>query len=183
MHTTSRFVLVAGAALALFTAPAGAQGASVMADLLTDVGQVERKLVALARAIPADKYDWRAGDARSVRQVIMHIASDNYFIPVGTGVTAPAATGITGDYKTVTTYENRKVSADEAVKELETSFAFLKKVMQEVPAASLGTKQKLFGMEMTGQALWIMATTHLHEHLGQMIAYARSNGVVPPWSR
>jgi len=35
----------------------------------------------------------------------------------------------------------------------------------------------------TRRAMWIGATTHLHEHLGQLIAYARSNGVVPPWSR
>jgi hypothetical protein len=41
----------------------------------------------------------------------------------------------------------------------------------------------MFGAEYTGQQVWIMATTHLHEHLGQMIAYARANNIVPPWSK
>jgi hypothetical protein len=40
----------------------------------------------------------------------------------------------------------------------------------------------VFGSSMTGLDLWVLTTTHLHEHLGQLIAYARSNGVVPPWS-
>ena len=80
-------------------------------------------------------------------------------------------------------YEKRKVSAADAIKEMEASFAHLKKVMQAVPASSLSAKQKIFGSEMTGQQLWILTATHLHEHLGQMIAYARSNGVVPPWSK
>ena len=40
----------------------------------------------------------------------------------------------------------------------------------------------MFGESFTGQSAWILAVTHLHEHLGQMIAYARTNGVKPPWS-
>jgi hypothetical protein len=75
------------------------------------------------------------------------------------------------------------VSPEEAVKELEASFVFLKKAMQDMPEAGLAAKRQVFGMQLTGQGLWIMATTHLHEHLGQLIAYARSNGVVPPWSK
>lgn len=55
--------------------------------------------------------------------------------------------------------------------------------MSGTPADKLGTSLKLFGQDFTVQQLLILATTHLHEHLGQAIAYARSNGIVPPWSR
>jgi uncharacterized damage-inducible protein DinB len=184
MTALRRSVALALAAIA-FTSTAQAQGSSLVPDLLKDINEVEQKLVSLAKAIPADKYGWRPGEkVRSVGEVILHVASDNYFIPAAAGTPAPAATGIKADsYKSVTDYEARKMPAADAIREMEASFAFLKKAMQAVPAASLATKQKVFGMEMTGQQLWIMTTTHLHEHLGQLIAYARSNGVVPPWSK
>jgi hypothetical protein len=49
--------------------------------------------------------------------------------------------------------------------------------------AALARKMSVFGSEMSGTDLWVLTATHLHEHLGQLIAYARSNNVVPPWSR
>ena len=71
----------------------------------------------------------------------------------------------------------------QVVAELEKSFAFLKKSMTAMPDAQLGAPLEVFGQKMTNRALWISTTTHLHEHLGQMIAYARSTGVTPPWSK
>ena len=182
--TAKRFFLPIAAAAGLLGSPARAQSALVT-DLMKDVSEVEEKMVSLAKAIPADKYGWRpAAGVRSIGEVVMHVASDNYFIPAAAGTPAPAATGIKpDDYKSVTAFETRKVGADAAVAELQASFGFLKKTMQMASATSLSTKQKMFGQEYTGQQVWIMATTHLHEHLGQMIAYARSNGVVPPWSK
>lgn len=167
------------------TAAASAPAATLMADLMKDVGEVEQKLVDLAKAIPADKYSYRpSAGVRSVGEVVMHVASDNYFMPAATGTAAPAATGITGDnYETVAAYEKRAVSPDSAVKELQASFAFLKQTMQSATPESMGTKKSMFGAEYTGQQVWIMATTHLHEHLGQMIAYARANNITPPWSK
>jgi uncharacterized damage-inducible protein DinB len=153
--------------------------------LLRDVAEVERKLLALAEAIPETGYGWRPSEGvRSVGEVIMHVAADNYFIPTAVGAAAPAATGIkAGDYKTVQAYEGRKMTKAEAVRELRESFAFLRNVMQGVDEAALAQNLDLFGMKMTGLDLWVMATTHLHEHLGQSIAYARANKVTPPWSR
>jgi hypothetical protein len=55
--------------------------------------------------------------------------------------------------------------------------------MQAVDDAALARSMEVFGTKMTGLDLWVLATTHLHEHLGQSIAYARANKVVPPWSR
>lgn len=185
MPALRRSVAMAFAAIAFTSIGAQAQANTLIPDLLKDINEVEGKLTSLAKAIPAARYGWRPGEkVRSVGEVVMHVASDNYFIPAAAGTAAPAATGIKADsYKTVTDYEMRKVSAADAIKEMEASFAFLKKAMQAAPAASLSSTQKIFGSEMTGQQLWIMTTTHLHEHLGQLIAYARSNGVVPPWSK
>ncbi len=186
---SSASVLVAVLATML-TLPATAQapdavGPVLIADLMTDVNQVESKLLALAEAVPEDQWDWRPAEGvRSIREVFMHVAADNYFIPAGLGIAPPASTGISGDsYPSVQEYEARVLSADATVEELSASFAYLDAVMTGQDAARLGEPQSLFGQEFTGQQLWILTATHLHEHLGQMIAYARMNGIVPPWSQ
>src|SRR5829696_849620 len=98
----------------------------LVADLLRDVGQVERKVIGLARAIPADKYAWRpAPGVRSIGEVVMHVASDNYWFPAILGTPAPAVTGITNDYSTAQAFEKRQIPRDSAIAELERSFAFL----------------------------------------------------------
>ena len=157
---------------------------NVMADLVKDVSEVEEKLVSLAKAMPAEKYGWRPmKGVRSVGEVFQHVASDNYLLPAMLGTPAPDSTGIKGeDYKTAEAYEQRKISRDAVIADLQTSFAHLKAAMQAA-GARLGDEVTFFGQKSTGQGVWIGGTTHLHEHLGQSIAYARMNGVVPPWSK
>ena len=185
MRSALRTTLPALAMLAALTLPASAQhhASTVTADLREDIEQVEKKMLDLARAIPEDKYGWRPGaGVRSVGEVVMHVAADNYLIPAAAGTPAPAETGITGDdYKTAAAFEKRPLDRDATIKELEASFAFLKKALGAT--GDMSRSVKLFGQEFTLQQTWILATTHLHEHLGQAIAYARSNDVVPPWSR
>jgi len=189
MRTTirpTRPTLTVGALLALMAGPGVAQQpAGLMADLLRDVSQVQEKLVGLANAMPEANYGWRPGQGvRSVGEVFQHVAADNYLIPALLGTAPPASTGIKADnYKTVQDYETRKADRATIIADLEKSFAHLKKTMGETPAAKLGDEASFFGQKMTLQQAWILATTHLHEHLGQAIAYARSNGIVPPWSR
>lgn len=157
----------------------------VAPDLLRAVGTVREKLVSLAEAIPEESWDWRPGEGvRSVSEVVMHVAADNYLLPTAAGVEAPASTGIHAeDYPSVQAFEGREVTRAGALAHLQSSFDHLESAMEAAPQESMGQELSIFGMEMTGQALWILATTHLHEHLGQMIAYARTNDVVPPWSR
>jgi len=162
-------------------APLHAQG--LMADMHTDVGQVESKIVALAKAMPESSYGWRPTGARSVGELFMHVAEDNYYIPVAWGKAAPAATGITEDFKTTQAYSSKPRTKDQVVAEVEASFKHLHEAMNLVTDANMAEKIKVFGQEMTRQRLMLMTVTHLHEHLGQGIAYARSNNVVPPWSR
>jgi uncharacterized damage-inducible protein DinB len=155
----------------------------LMGDLLRDVNQVEQKVVGLAKALPASAYDWRPGKGvRSTGEVFMHIASDNYFMPVMAGTPAPAETKITKEYSTAEAFEKRTMTRDAIVAELEKSFAFLKASMNATPDAKLDVPTGS-GRNSSPRTLWISTTTHLHEHLGQLIAYARSNNVVPPWSK
>ena len=184
MHRSLRFVVLSGALALACALPAAAQNATVMSDLMGDVSQVEKKFIDLAKAIPADKYDWRPGPGvRSVGEVVRHVASDNYLIPAALGHAADAATGIKGeDYKTAAAFEHRKATKEQSVADLEKSFANLKAAMQATTPATLSAQVKLFGQPFTTQGAWILGTTHLHEHLGQLIAYARTNGVKPPWS-
>ena len=179
-------LLTGSLALGLLGAfPLAAQDGGVMADLARDVSQVEQKLVGLAKAMPENTYAWRPGEnVRSVSEVFQHVAADNYLLPAFVGAEPPASTGIKAtDYKTVQAYETRRATRSEVIAELEASFAHLKKVMAETKDGQLSEKVSLFGRSMSRQAMWIMTTTHLHEHLGQAIAYARSNGVTPPWSQ
>ena len=176
---------VASMVLALVAVPAAqAQMTSLTDDLVKDLGQVEQKLVGLAKAMSAAQYDWRPGEGvRSVREVLLHVASDNYFLPAVWGTAAPAATKITkDDYSAVMAFEKQALGKDAVVAELEKSFAHLKAALSEIPRARMQESISVFGQTWTTRQFLILATTHVHEHLGQMIAYARTNGVVPPWS-
>ncbi|MGE0813195.1 MAG: DinB family protein [Vicinamibacterales bacterium] len=180
-------LLVLGTLVAVASIAARAQAprAGVMGDLLADVDAVERKVVGLANAMPEASYAWRPmPGVRSVGEALTHVAADNYFMPAALGVAAPAATGISGtNYDTVEAFEKKTRSRTEIIAELERSFAFLKDAMRGTPDAKLDTTMKLFGQEARVGTTWVMTVTHLHEHLGQLIAYARSNKVVPPWSK
>ena len=157
----------------------------LMGDLLKDVNEVQTKVVGLAKAMPAASYDWRPGKTvRSTGETLMHIAADNYFLPAIMGIAPPAETGINGkDYKTAAAFEKRTLTRDQIIAELEKSFAFLKTSMTSFPDAKLEAPLEVFGQKSTARGMWITTATHLHEHLGQLIAYARSNNVTPPWSK
>ncbi len=186
MITTIRRTLAATLILAGVSASAAAQQrAGLMGDLMKDVGDLQGKMIGLAKAIPVTKYDWRPGTGvRSVGEVFLHVAADNYVMPWGLGVQADPTTGLkTNDFKSVGVFEKQQLDQSAMLAAMEKSFVHLLKAMADTPDAKLDDHIKLFGMDMTIRQMWIMTTTHLHEHLGQAIAYARSNNVVPPWSK
>jgi uncharacterized damage-inducible protein DinB len=173
--------LFAAAALAVaFAAPLHAQG--LMGDMHRDLNEVQKKFIDLANAIPESAYAWKPNGARSLGQVVMHVASDNYWMPVAMGKPAPEATGVKADYNTAVAYENRKLSKAEMIAELTASFRHLH---QSIPATDAGLDEniKMFGQDFTRRRAVVVTVTHLHEHLGQLIAYARANNVTPPWSK
>jgi uncharacterized damage-inducible protein DinB len=185
MSIRFRSAVIAIAAAISLAAPAGAQQrAGLMGELMKDVGDVQGKLVGLAKAMPADKYGWRPGvGVRSVSEVFLHLASDNYLLPAIVGFQPPAASGVNPtDFATLAKFEKQNLSPDATVTAMQVSFAHLLKSMAETPDSRLDERVKFFGQDMSVRQVWVATAAHLHEHLGQSIAYARTNGVTPPWS-
>ena len=96
----------------------------------------------------------------------------------------PSETGISGkDFKTTMAFEKKTMTRDQIVAELDKSFTFLRTSMSGMSDTQLSAPLEVFGQKITNRGLWLTTATHLHEHLGQLIAYARSNKVTPPWSK
>jgi hypothetical protein len=66
---------------------------------------------------------------------------------------------------------------------LNEGFAYTKSIVMGISPDSLVGTRKLFGRDYSILETSIGMTADLHEHLGQLIAYARVNGIVPPWSK
>lgn len=181
----STFCALLALALSTPVASLAAQTSPVVTDLMKDIDAVQGKMVQLAKVMPPDKYAWRPGaGVRSVGEVFLHVASDNYLLPALGGTPMPASTKLDmKNFKTFETYEKRTMTREQIVADLEASFTHLKAAMTKTTSAMMANPVDMFGQKGTQQSLWIATTTHLHEHLGQAIAYARSNGVTPPWSK
>jgi uncharacterized damage-inducible protein DinB len=149
----------------------------VRGSILFGIDQAQEKLMALANAMPAEKYGWRPGEGvRSVGEVFNHVASVNYFFPTFWGGTVPAGV----DPQSL----EKAMSGDKAktIDTLQKSFDNVRASIVATPEADLNKPVKIFGHDATVRDAMLIIVTHGHEHLGQAIAYARSNGVVPPWS-
>jgi uncharacterized damage-inducible protein DinB len=136
----------------------------------------QREILSLAEAVPAEKYSWRPGaGVRSVGEVYMHVASANYFLPTFWGAKMPAGVD-------ARTFEKDGADKAKTVSTLKASFEFLNQAIDAVPDSDLGRQVTVFGQQATVGEVMFGVATHGHEHLGQSIAYARMNGIVPPWS-
>ena len=176
--------LSAAACLAL-AAPASAQTRDgVVGELLKDIAGVENKVMALTKAMPDAAMAWRpAPGVRSTAEVFQHIAADNYFLPALLDKAVPKEIGITKEYKTAEAWEKKPMDRATMVTELTKSFEFLRTSLSSTTDAQLNSPVDMFGQKSTVRGVWISTATHLHEHLGQLIAYARSNKITPPWSK
>lgn len=144
------------------------------ASFLKQIDDAEKKLIALSEAVPQEKYSWRpAPGVRSISEVFMHVAGSNYFILNQMGVKVPA--GLDANPEKIT--DKAKV-----VDSLKRSFEFVRQTALNTSDANLDKPVNLFGDKATARDVFFLLATHIHEHLGQSIAYARTNGVVPPWS-
>jgi uncharacterized damage-inducible protein DinB len=142
----------------------------------------EGKMNGLAEAFSAELYAWRPGvGVRSVEEVIRHVAGTNYWMLTQIGCEVPAESGFTSDYNSVVEFEARTARED-AIATLAASFERLKACVGGISDEQLDADVNMFGTPGTGRGYLMFTSTHLHEHLGQAVAYARVNGVVPPWS-
>lgn len=173
------FLSLAGLPLAAAKPTPAAAAAPVSAlrqEVIGHVDEAEKKLLALAEAIPADKFSWRpAPGVRSVSEVLAHVAGGNYFLLSMTGVKEPEGVDRRSFEKNVT--DKAKVQAV-----LKDSFAFVRDQVAKTAEADLDRQVDFFGSKTTVRSLQLRLISHSHEHLGQLIAYARSIGVTPPWS-
>lgn len=169
------FVVLAMTGLAQGARAADSTNTAVRAEMLKDIDDVQGKLTSLAKAVPEEKYGWRPAEGvRSVSEVYMHVAGANYFLLTFIGVKAPEGIDMQGMEKVT---EKAKV-----LDALDKSFANLKKVVGGISDADMDKVVKIFGQDRTERSVVSLIINHCHEHLGQSIAYARSNAVVPPWS-
>jgi uncharacterized damage-inducible protein DinB len=171
------FVLTLTLAI-LAASPAAAQ--SVQSELALDVRAVGEKYVALARAMPAESYDWRPAEGiRSVGEVFTHIASANLGLPMRfMEVRPPSVTSM----EQIMNAEAEVTDKDEIVAMLDMAFEHLARTLEGLSDEQLATPVNVFGRDTNWTGAALLLVTHSHEHLGQAIAYARVNGVTPPWS-
>ena len=143
---------------------------------LQDLDAMHQKFVALATAVPADKYSWRPAEGvRSIGEVFLHIANANYNIPNYMGVPLPAGF----DPKT---FEKSTTDKAQIIDALNKSFASAHAAIAAMTNADFNKPLPKLGPDANyGDVVYILVT-HAHEHLGQSIAYARINGVIPPWT-
>jgi uncharacterized damage-inducible protein DinB len=153
------------------SAVTGARG-----EFLAEVVYYEQRYTRLAEAVPAEKYSWRPGEGvRSIGEVYAHIDTAKYGIARALGTPLPAGV----DPKTINAAAGDKAKTIQTLKD---SFAHFRVAILAIKDADLNSAQKMFGQETTVRGAFFLVTGHFGEHLGQSIAYARENGIVPPWT-
>ena len=153
-----------------------AAGGDVRGEILLQIEDAEKKLTALAEAMPAEKFGWRPAEKiRSVGEVFMHVAGGNYFLPTFWGVKVPEGTK-------PREFEPSGNDKAKVLATMKASFEHVRNAIKSAPEADLSKAIKLFGEDATIRQAMMVVANHNHEHLGQSIAYARMNGVAPPWS-
>jgi uncharacterized damage-inducible protein DinB len=143
---------------------------------IVDLEDMKKKFVQLAEAIPSDKYTWRPGsDVRSISELFLHVSGTTYqLVPMMSAAPDP---GI--DTKNL---EKSTTDKDQVVAQLNKSFGYILAALANTSNDDLKKPVKKFGPEASaGDVLYLIAMD-AHEHLGQAIAYARVNGIVPPWT-
>jgi uncharacterized damage-inducible protein DinB len=136
---------------------------------------VSRQLIALAEATPPEKFAWRpAAGVRSTSEVYMHIAITNFYLLSYTGPKVPA------DLKE--DMEKQVTSKAEVINWLKRSLDAVQQAHLAVTPTDLERKVRIHDREATVDGMYLRIIVHANEHMGQLVAYARMTGVVPPWS-
>ena len=171
-------VCVSGSALTADDVPAFRR------DLLDPLNQGEKEILALAQAIPAEKYSWRpAKGVRSVGEVYQHIANGNNLILTFTAEKPLDRKELGQMIQDNAKLEQTVTDKDQIIANMKQSFDKVRAVIMKMSEQDMERPVKFFGTDGTVRGVLITVATHSHEHLGQSIAYARMMGIVPPWSK
>ncbi len=150
------------------------------AEFMGQIQFVQGRLSQLLQAVPAENYSWRPAEGvRSIGEVYMHAALANYYFIRAAGQPVPADINI--DVQPME-WDKTATDKDQISKVLDRSFKDLTEAAKKITEADLEKQVQVFGMEMSLRNFMVSSLNHLHEHLGQSIAYARSNGITPPWT-
>lgn len=150
-----------------------AQAQNEMKSLFDQQFNYASRVAQLAEAMPADTYDWSPEEGvRSVGEVYTHIAQANYMMLGTFGIEPPV------DVEGIGSLTDK----DEIVAALNESNEFVLSAVADLSNEQLSETYELFGRTLNGEGVLVFILNHTSEHVGQSIAYARSNGVTPPWS-
>lgn len=165
------FVLTLFLAL-LVVIPVQAQNG--MKTLFNEQFSYASRVFDLAQTMPADTYSWSPEEGvRSVGEVYTHIAQANYMMMGAFGIEPPVDVESIGSLK----------DKDEIVAALNESNEFVLSAVADLSDEQLSDTYELFGRTLNGEGVLVFILNHTSEHVGQSIAYARMNKVVPPWSQ
>ncbi len=165
-----------------------AQASDFKSEYLTEFGIASSQITSLAKALPADRFDWRPGaGVRSVGEVYLHVAETNVlllgFLGVRVDFPGPQFSGKDSAADVIA----RFLEFEKTVHGKEKVIALLERTLEAVKTSLAGADMEksveMFGRKTTARAVYLRILAHANEHMGQSIAYARINGVVPPWSR
>ncbi len=183
-HSSRRRVrraLLLTAVLIAAAGPASAQYRNAVETQIADLEQMRDKFIAIAEAFPEETYAWRPMEGvRSVQDVMALMAAECVLFPTMWGFDSAewAGEGFRGEMSRLS-----ELSKDEVIVELRRSFEHLLDLVSGLTDEDRARHVNFFGREVDlGTAIDLMAND-MHEHLGQAIAYARTNEIVPPWSR
>ncbi len=179
---TRMFVFSLLAVILLCPAPASGQSSGpseaseIRDEMLRQFSGSSRKMVALSEAMPEDLYAWSTGEGMmTVAKVYAHIARYNFmYLEDQLGVPAPSDI----DLDMVEDLTDKAVITELLKRSVDHVLAHVPKLTDD----TLTEKTRLYGRDIAGWAVLVQLVTHLNEHVGQAVAYARINQIAPPWA-
>jgi peptidylprolyl isomerase len=152
------------------------------ADLLLPFSELEQHVMALAKAIPEDKLGWRPAEGvRSIREVLLHIAYGNQLmLDISNGIEREELSRQVQDQLK---REKEPLAKEQVLQALTAGFQAVRTALETASGGSLSRDVDFWGTATTRRGVLASLDAHIAEHEGQLIAYARMNGIVPPWSK
>lgn len=177
MKTLLLLISLSTVALHAQTVPANSQYEGMWEGYDGEWDHVSRQLIALAEAIPADRYTWRpAPGVRSVSEVLVHLAQSNIYL---LSVTRPEIRADLEHHNLEETLTSKPV----IIADLKRSLEAVRAARSQLKPEDLQRKIQIEGKTVPVDGMYLRIIVHDNEHMGQLIAYARMNGIAPPWSR
>ncbi len=181
MRKNGLWVPMAIAAALCLPSLTAAQTPSLQDSQVADIETMKDKFIGLAQEFDESQYDWRPMEGvRSVSDVFALIIAECHVFPAAWGHEPPAgaASGFGAEIRRA-----GALSRTEIISELGSAFDHLIGVVRGMDNTERVAGSDYFGRPMQIDANIVISMGDMHEHLGQLIAYARTNHVVPPWSR